>query len=109
MLLDHFKDEFGLDVEYEILETNGENRVGGRLFTHYFGKGEEAKPRPGNHNYYDVGGMRFPNSKVMEPSVDLLKAPSMQLIHVQYFRALQCTWYERVQAPANERLEATAW
>ena len=64
MLFDHLKKEYGLDVEYEILEANGETRVGGRLYSHYFVK---PSPGEGNHEYYDVGAMRYPDSKVMRP------------------------------------------
>ena len=56
MIFDHLKDEYGLEVDYEILEAS--NRVGGRLYSHYFDK----EP----HNYYDVGAMRFPENKVMK-------------------------------------------
>ena len=64
MLFDYLKEKYKLDVEYEILETNDPKRVGGRLYTHYFG---DEGPKKGNHDYYDVGAMRFPNSPVMKP------------------------------------------
>ncbi|KAI1328961.1 hypothetical protein F5Y16DRAFT_397922 [Xylariaceae sp. FL0255] len=48
-----------LGFEYDILEANPD-RVGGRLYTHYFGKAEEK------HQYYDIGAMRFPDTPIME-------------------------------------------
>ena len=50
-------------IDYEILEAS--DRVGGRVYTHQF-------PNTDNpHNYYDVGAMRFPKLKIMEPYVFL--------------------------------------
>jgi monoamine oxidase len=43
-------------LSYDILE--GSNRLGGRMFTHYF---SDKK-----HDYYDIGAMRFPNIPVMQ-------------------------------------------
>ena len=63
MILDHLKDKYKLNVEYEILESNKEERLGGRLYTHYFTEKESHTP---NHNYYDVGAMRFPEIKIMD-------------------------------------------
>lgn len=48
-----------LNIKYEILEANPD-RVGGRLYTHYFGEQKD-----GTHQYYDIGAMRFPNSPIM--------------------------------------------
>lgn len=64
MIFDHLKEEYKLDVEYEILESNGEARIGGRLYSHYF---NEPRLGEGNHEYYDVGAMRYPDSSVMQP------------------------------------------
>ncbi|KAK1996792.1 hypothetical protein LX36DRAFT_722358 [Colletotrichum falcatum] len=47
-----------LKIDYEILEAAGEDRFGGRLYTHPFSK-------DGTHDYYDVGAMRFPDNDVM--------------------------------------------
>ena len=47
------------NLSYDILE--GSDRIGGRVFTHYF---SPLKERP--HDYYDVGAMRFPNVKIMQ-------------------------------------------
>lgn len=51
----------GLEIDYDILEAAGEERLGGRLYTHHFSDKE--------HDYYDVGAMRFPNNAVMKRSV----------------------------------------
>ena len=40
-----------LGVDYEILEAN--NRVGGRIWTHYFDEAAWAQSRPGDPAYYD--------------------------------------------------------
>lgn len=60
LVFDHLKDVYGLDVEYEILESNDNKRLGGRLYTHYFND-----PEKNPHDYYDVGAMRFPDTDVM--------------------------------------------
>jgi len=44
-------------INYDIIEAAGEERVGGRLFTHKFSEAE--------HDYYDVGAMRFPENEIM--------------------------------------------
>ena len=62
MIFDHLKDQYGLNVTYEILEAANEDRLGGRLYTHYFKDVEKA----GDHDYYDVGAMRFPQIKIMK-------------------------------------------
>lgn len=64
MIFDHLKKDYELDIEYEILEANDEKRVGGRLFSYYF---NAPPPGEGNHDYYDVGAMRYPDSDVMKP------------------------------------------
>lgn len=46
-----------LKIDYEIIEAADDSRVGGRLFTHHFS--------PADHDYYDVGAMRFPENEVM--------------------------------------------
>lgn len=48
----------GLKIEYDIMEAAKMNRLGGRLYTHRFSYGE--------HDYYDVGAMRFPNNTIMK-------------------------------------------
>ncbi|PVH93300.1 hypothetical protein DM02DRAFT_541807 [Periconia macrospinosa] len=70
MIFDHLKENFGLDVEYEILERNGRDRVGGRLYTYNFPRGEE-------HHYFDVGAMRFPNIAIMSRTFALFRELDM--------------------------------
>ncbi|KAF5013138.1 hypothetical protein FDECE_858 [Fusarium decemcellulare] len=53
----------GLKITYEILEAAGEERLGGRLYTHHF--------TDKVHDYYDVGAMRFPNNSVMRRTFQL--------------------------------------
>ncbi|KAL5522354.1 hypothetical protein ACEPAG_8370 [Sanghuangporus baumii] len=45
------------NIPFEILEAS--DRYGGRLFTHRFSDEE--------HDYYDVGAMRFPKTPLMDP------------------------------------------
>ena len=52
-----------LGIDYEILEAS--DRVGGRVYTHHFSEGAT----PIEHNYYDVGAMRFPDLEIMNPYV----------------------------------------
>ena len=60
MTIDYLNKEVpGLDVKYEILEAAGEDRFGGRLYTHKFSKDNL-------HDYYDVGAMRFPAIPIMK-------------------------------------------
>ncbi|KAM3064639.1 hypothetical protein ACMFMG_007580 [Clarireedia jacksonii] len=47
------------DVSFEILEAS--DRVGGRAFTHHFTNFSQE-----NHQFYEVGAMRFPRNHVME-------------------------------------------
>ncbi|CAM1507592.1 Fc.00g072330.m01.CDS01 [Cosmosporella sp. VM-42] len=52
-----------LKIDYDIIEAAGEERLGGRLYTHQFSAKE--------HDYYDVGAMRFPNNAVMKRTFQL--------------------------------------
>ena len=61
MILDYLNKNFKINVDYEILDCNTENRLGGRLYTHYFSEDTED-----SHDYYDVGAMRFPDIPVMK-------------------------------------------
>lgn len=73
MTFDYLKENYDLDVEYEILETNDEARLGGRFYTYYLAnktdKDGNEMPKAGPHDYYDVGAMRFPNIGLMNKSV----------------------------------------
>ena len=66
MIFDHLKKEFKLDVEYEILESRTQH-VGGRLFTYKFKPVDANNPndKSNEHQYYDVGAMRFPHIPIM--------------------------------------------
>ena len=55
----------GLNLDYEILEANKEDRLGGRLYTYNF-KDKDKDPKVGPHEYFDVGGMRFPDNPLMD-------------------------------------------
>jgi hypothetical protein len=70
MILDHLNNneqlkEKGFNVSYEIFESAGKNRLGGRLYTYNFESDGSANPA-GPHDYYDVGAMRFPENQVMK-------------------------------------------
>ncbi|KAK7951049.1 uncharacterized protein PG986_006777 [Apiospora aurea] len=63
MTFDYLKQKYGLDIEYEILEANGEERLGGRLFTYYFknkidNEGEVVPP-PKTFKLFKELGMEF--------------------------------------------------
>lgn len=57
-------------LTYDILEGSG--RTGGRMLTHYFSDKE--------HDYYDIGAMRFPNINIMQRTFDLFKLLELPLI-----------------------------
>ncbi|KZT70525.1 amine oxidase [Daedalea quercina L-15889] len=50
-----------LDIDYEILEAS--DRVGGRLYTYKFSEQQ--------HDYFDVGAMRFPDTPMMKRTFHL--------------------------------------
>lgn len=54
----HPKLQGKLKINYDIIEASDGSRVGGRLYTHRFSETE--------HDYYDVGAMRFPENDVMD-------------------------------------------
>ncbi|KAM0243957.1 hypothetical protein ACHAP5_006720 [Fusarium lateritium] len=58
------------NLTYEILEAN--ERVGGRIYTHYFSERE--------HDYYDIGAMRFPKIPIMDRTFDLFDRTKVPLI-----------------------------
>ncbi|KAK4448884.1 hypothetical protein QBC34DRAFT_438663 [Podospora aff. communis PSN243] len=70
MMFDYFKMRVeAFDIEYDIIEAGTEDRVGGRLFTYNFPHKEGVPSGP--HDYYDVGGMRFPDNPVMTQVFEL--------------------------------------
>ncbi|KAL6710995.1 hypothetical protein ACN47E_006870 [Coniothyrium glycines] len=64
-----------LQVDYEVLEAN-KDRLGGRIYTHYFSEPPPGSDKP-NHDYYDIGAMRFPNSPIMARTFDLFRRLDM--------------------------------
>lgn len=71
MMLDYLNDQIPeFNVGYEIFEANDASRVGGRLFTYNFKPDPPQNPQ-GSHDYYDVGGMRFPQNPVMQRVFEL--------------------------------------
>ncbi|KAI1372453.1 hypothetical protein F4677DRAFT_432337 [Hypoxylon crocopeplum] len=54
-----------LGIDYDLIEAAGEDRLGGRLFTFNFSQEE--------HDYYDVGAMRFPDNPVMKRTFELFE------------------------------------
>ena len=64
MIFDFLNKEYKINVEYEILEANDSTRLGGRLYTYKFPNLD--KWPSGDHEYYDVGAMRFPEINVMD-------------------------------------------
>lgn len=66
MVLDWLNQQLGsagFSVDYEILESAA--TAGGRLFTYNFETGPNGADG-GNHLYYDVGAMRFPDTPIMQ-------------------------------------------
>jgi len=59
-----------LKIPYTIVEAN--DGPGGRLFTYRFPSDPTTSP-PGQHDYYEVGGMRFPDNAASQPTFDLFK------------------------------------
>jgi hypothetical protein len=71
MMLDYLNDHIPeFNVGYEIFEANDPSRVGGRLFTYNFKPDPPQNPQ-GPHDYYDVGGMRFPQNPIMQRVFEL--------------------------------------
>lgn len=59
-----------LNIPYKIFEAN--DGPGGRLYTYRFPSDPDTSP-PGQHDYYEVGGMRFPDNAANQPTFDLFK------------------------------------
>ena len=72
MILDDLKIP---NLEYDILEAS--DRVGGRIHTHRFSEEE--------HDYYDVGAMRYPDVPTNRRTFDLFKRTGVRLLkyHLQ--------------------------
>ena len=63
-------------IPYEIFEAS--DRVGGRIFTYQFAP-SPGYDKPGeNHNYYDVGAMRYPDNDSSKITFDLFRELGVQ-------------------------------
>ncbi|KAF3023150.1 hypothetical protein E8E14_013967 [Neopestalotiopsis sp. 37M] len=69
-----------LEIKYDLIEAAGEERLGGRLYTHYFSELSDEDKKKGwvNHDYYDVGAMRYPENDIMRRTFQLFKMLGMQ-------------------------------
>jgi monoamine oxidase len=67
------------NLTYEILEAN--ERIGGRIYTHYFSERD--------HDYYDIGAMRFPKIPIMDRTFDLFERTKVPLIKY-YLDGVKC-------------------
>jgi len=65
-----------LGIDYEILEANPD-RMGGRIYTHYFCEKKDKMNEEDKHDYYDIGAMRFPHSPIMQRTFDLFERLGM--------------------------------
>ncbi|KAK9422887.1 hypothetical protein SUNI508_04554 [Seiridium unicorne] len=68
-----FENSGSLEIDYDIMEAAEEDRLGGRLYTHYFSELSPEDKSSGkiNHDYYDVGAMRFPKNHIMSRTFEL--------------------------------------
>lgn len=70
MMIDYLNENVpNFQLGYDIFEAADSSRVGGRLFTYNFPARNGEKP--GQLDYYDVGGMRFPQNPVMQRVFEL--------------------------------------
>ncbi|KAK6193515.1 hypothetical protein LQW54_012382 [Pestalotiopsis sp. IQ-011] len=69
-----------LEIDYDLIEAAGEERLGGRLYTHYFSETTDEQKKNGwvNHDYYDVGAMRYPENDIMKRTFRLFKLLGMK-------------------------------
>jgi hypothetical protein len=83
LMLDYLNDHIPeFNVGYEIFEANDPSRVGGRLFTYNFPPDPPQNPQ-GPHDYYDVGGMRFPQNPIMERVFELFDWLDMPMVPLE--------------------------
>ncbi|KAK4464694.1 hypothetical protein QBC42DRAFT_220398 [Cladorrhinum samala] len=74
MMIDYLNEKVpNFQLGYDIFEAADSSRVGGRLFTYNFpaGSDDSKDKEPGKLDYFDVGGMRFPQNPVMERVFEL--------------------------------------
>ncbi|THU91388.1 FAD/NAD(P)-binding domain-containing protein [Dendrothele bispora CBS 962.96] len=70
----------------EILEATDD--VGGRLYTYHFDKSR----KPGGHEYFDVGALRFPETPMMKRTFHLFKILQDKISQIEYkFRSPNST------------------
>ena len=87
MILDYLNNNEDLkhqdfNISYDIFEAADKDRIGGRLFTYNF-VAQDARNPCGQHDYYDVGAMRFPENKVMTRYISsLMKLFQLRIAHV---------------------------
>jgi monoamine oxidase len=65
-----------LNISYDIFEASSKERLGGRLYTYKFPSTPDYVS--GDHDYYDVGAMRFPENPVMKRTFDLFEYLGIQ-------------------------------
>ncbi|KAK3356737.1 hypothetical protein B0T25DRAFT_603294 [Lasiosphaeria hispida] len=86
MMLDYLNSTIpDFNIDYDIFEAGEDTRVGGRLFTYNFPSRLPKNP-PGPHDYYDVGGMRFPQNPVMQRVFELFDWLEMPYVTKDKFR-----------------------
>jgi len=68
-------------IPYKIFEAS--DRPGGRLFTYQFPSKPPNNPQ-GKHDYYDVGGMRFPNNNANKETFDLFNELNLSSRVIKY-------------------------
>jgi hypothetical protein len=68
-------------IPYKIFEAS--DRPGGRLFTYQFPSKPPNNPQ-GKHDYYDVGGMRFPNNNANKETFKLFKELNISSKLIKY-------------------------
>ena len=68
-------------IPYKILEAC--DRVGGRLFTYQFPSKPPENPQ-GKHDYYDIGGMRFPDNDANEKTFALFQELGLSSKMIKY-------------------------
>ncbi|KAH9835191.1 FAD/NAD-binding domain-containing protein [Rhodofomes roseus] len=93
-----------LDIDYEVLEAS--DRVGGRLYTYNFSKKE--------HDYFDVGAMRFPDTPMMKRTFHLFKKlteeANLSLIDYIFESPNSTLLYNgKIMKRASSTQDPTAW
>jgi hypothetical protein len=68
-------------IPFKIFEAS--DRPGGRLFTYQFPSKPPNNPK-GKHDYYDVGGMRFPNNNANKETFDLFNELNLSSRVIKY-------------------------